>query len=138
MTFVLNRGSFHFLMDPSGVVKILPLRLMCLALKSTRGLITLFGRDISSVRRLQPAGLRQEIGVIFFQDCRLLAPLSMYDNMALPTLEHLTADILSGTLFALRLAPAHWATISPVPFLLAALTMIRARVAVHRSLAVRA
>ena len=83
ITFVLNRGSFHFLTGPSGAGKTSLLRLMYLAMRPTRGLVTLFGRDISSLRRRQLAGLRRKIGVIF-QDFRLLAHLSVFDNVALP------------------------------------------------------
>jgi cell division transport system permease protein len=57
---------------------------------------------------------------------------------SLLALERLTADLLSGTLFAPRLAPAHWAAVFAVPLVLAALTLITARVTVHRFLAARA
>ena len=57
---------------------------------------------------------------------------------SLLALERLTADLLSGTPFALKLAPAHWAAVSTVPLVLAALTLITARVTVHRSLVARA
>jgi cell division transport system ATP-binding protein len=83
ITFVLNRRSFHFLTGPSGAGKTLLLRLMYLATRPTRSLVTLFGRDVSSLRRRQLAKLRREIGLIF-QDFRLLAHLSVFDNVALP------------------------------------------------------
>jgi cell division transport system permease protein len=56
---------------------------------------------------------------------------------SLLALERLTADLLNGTPFAPRLAPAHWAAVSAAPLVLAALTLITARVTVHRSLAAR-
>ena len=83
MTFVLNPGSFHFLTGPSGAGKTSMLRLMYLAMRPTRGLVTLFGRDIANLRRWQLAELRREIGIVF-QDFRLIAPLSVFDNVALP------------------------------------------------------
>jgi cell division transport system permease protein len=56
---------------------------------------------------------------------------------SLLALERLAADLLSGTAFALGLAPAHWAALAAVPLIAAALTLITARVTVHRALAAR-
>lgn len=83
ITFALSHGSFHFLTGPSGAGKTSLLRLMYLAMRPTRGLVTLFGRDLSGMGRRQLAGFRRQIGVIF-QDFRLLAHLSVFDNVALP------------------------------------------------------
>jgi len=59
------------------------LRLIYLAQRPTRGLITLFDRDIVTVPRGQLPGLRRKIGVVF-QDFRLLDHLSTFENVALP------------------------------------------------------
>jgi cell division transport system ATP-binding protein len=83
VTFALDRGSFSFLTGPSGAGKSSLLRLLFLALRPTRGLINLFGRDIASLRRAELPGLRRRIGVVF-QDFKLLDHLSAYDNVALP------------------------------------------------------
>ena len=83
ITFVLSRGSFHFLTGPSGAGKTSLLRLMYLAMRPTRGLVTLFGHDLSGMGRRQLAGLRRQIGVVF-QNFRLLGHLSVFDNVALP------------------------------------------------------
>ncbi len=83
VSFSLAPGSFHFLVGPSGAGKSSLLKLMYLALKPSRGLITLFGRDMATTpRRLLPA-LRRRIGVVF-QEFRLLHHLSAFDNVALP------------------------------------------------------
>jgi cell division transport system ATP-binding protein len=79
----LPAGSFHFLTGPSGAGKTTLLRLMYLAERPTRGLITLFGEDISRLKRRSLADLRRKIGVVF-QDFRLLNHLSAFDNVALP------------------------------------------------------
>jgi cell division transport system ATP-binding protein len=79
----LPAGSFHFLTGPSGAGKTTLLRLMYLAERPTRGLISLFGEDISRLKRRDLADLRRKIGVVF-QDFRLLAHLSAFDNVALP------------------------------------------------------
>jgi cell division transport system ATP-binding protein len=79
----LPPGSFHFLTGPSGAGKTTLLRLMYLADRPTRGLISLFDADISRLRRRELADLRRKIGVVF-QDFRLLGHLSSFDNVALP------------------------------------------------------
>jgi cell division transport system ATP-binding protein len=79
----LPAGSFHFLTGPSGAGKTTLLRLMYLAERPTRGLISLFGEDISRLKRRDLADLRRKIGVVF-QDFRLLPHLSAFDNVALP------------------------------------------------------
>ena len=83
ITFCLEAGSFHFLIGPSGAGKSSLLRLMYLAHRQTRGLISLFGRDVSTLPREQFPKIRRSIGVVF-QDFRLLPHLSAFDNVALP------------------------------------------------------
>ena len=83
LTFTLHRGSFSFLTGPSGAGKSSLLKLLFLALRPSRGLINLFGRDIASLRHAELPGLRRRIGVVF-QDFKLLDHLSTYDNVALP------------------------------------------------------
>ena len=56
---------------------------------------------------------------------------------SLLALERIAADLSSGTVFALSLTPAHWAALSAVPFVAAALTLVTARITVHRALAAR-
>lgn len=83
ITFVLSDGSYHFLTGPSGAGKTSLLRLMYLAMRPTRGLVTLFGQDVAAMERRQLAVVRRQIGVVF-QDFRLLGHLSVFDNVALP------------------------------------------------------
>lgn len=83
VSFHLAPGSFHFLAGPSGSGKSSLLRLMFLALKPTRGLISLFGEDLSTVDRGQLPHFRRRIGVVF-QDFRLLSHLTTFENIALP------------------------------------------------------
>jgi cell division transport system ATP-binding protein len=79
----LKAGSFHFLTGPSGAGKSTLLRLMYLAQRPTRGLITLFGRDVATMPRRDLPAIRRRIGVVF-QDFRLIEHLSALDNVALP------------------------------------------------------
>jgi cell division transport system ATP-binding protein len=83
LSLYLPPGSFHFLTGASGAGKSTLLRLIYLAERPTRGLISLFGKDMSRVNRRARAPIRRQIGVVF-QDFRLLDHLSAFDNVALP------------------------------------------------------
>jgi cell division transport system ATP-binding protein len=83
VTFSLAPGSFHFLVGNSGAGKSSLLKLIYLALKPSRGLIALFGRDIATTPRRELPAMRRRVGVVF-QEFRLLNHLSAFDNVALP------------------------------------------------------
>jgi cell division transport system ATP-binding protein len=83
ISFHVESGSFHFLTGPSGAGKTSLLRLLFLALRPTRGLITLFDNDVATVSRDALPSLRRRIGVVF-QDFRLLDHMSTFENIALP------------------------------------------------------
>ena len=61
ITFSLEEGSFHFLLGPSGAGKTSLLSLLYLARRPSRGLITLFERDIATTPRNELPGLRRRI-----------------------------------------------------------------------------
>lgn len=81
--FGLRPGSFHFLTGASGAGKSSLMKLMYLAMRPSRGMISLFGRDVASMPRRDLPALRRRIGVMF-QEFRLLNHLSAFDNVALP------------------------------------------------------
>jgi cell division transport system ATP-binding protein len=83
ISFTLEPGTLTFLTGPSGAGKSTLLRLAFLAEKPSRGLISLFGRDLAVIPRTELPPLRRRIGVVF-QDFRLLDHLSAFDNVALP------------------------------------------------------
>ncbi|OYY09506.1 MAG: cell division ATP-binding protein FtsE, partial [Rhizobiales bacterium 35-68-8] len=83
VTFSIQPNSFQFLTGPSGAGKTTLMRLLFLQLKPTRGLITLFGRDVSSLDPDEVAVIRRRIGIVF-QDFRLLDHLTTFENVALP------------------------------------------------------
>ena len=83
ISFGLKPGSFHFLIGPSGAGKSSLLKLMYLALRPSRGLVSMFGHDISTLPRKESLVLRRQMGVVF-QEFRLLTHLSAFDNVALP------------------------------------------------------
>lgn len=79
----LAAGSFQFLTGPSGAGKTSLLRLLFLTKQPTRGLISMFGRDMATLPRRHLPKIRRRIGVVF-QDFRLLDHLTTYENIALP------------------------------------------------------
>ncbi|MDF1769505.1 cell division ATP-binding protein FtsE [Maricaulis sp.] len=83
LSFDLPRGSFQFLTGPSGAGKTSLLRLIYLAAKPSRGLISYFGRDAATLPRNELPDLRRRVGVVF-QEFRLLAHMNVFDNVALP------------------------------------------------------
>lgn len=83
LTFSIEPNSFQFLTGPSGAGKTSLLRLMFLALKPTRGLVKVFGRDILTLPPRDLPALRRRVGVVF-QDFRLLEHMTTYENVALP------------------------------------------------------
>ncbi|MBN8957368.1 MAG: cell division ATP-binding protein FtsE [Rhizobiales bacterium] len=83
LNFQIRPSSFQFLTGPSGAGKTSLLRLLFLALKPTRGLMTLFGHDVSRLDKDALASLRRRIGLVF-QDFRLIDHLTTYENVALP------------------------------------------------------
>lgn len=83
LTFEIAPTSFQFLTGPSGAGKTSLLRLMLLALKPTRGLISLFGKESTQIKASEMPAIRRRIGVVF-QDFRLLDHLTTYENVALP------------------------------------------------------
>jgi cell division transport system ATP-binding protein len=83
ISLTLRPGSFSFVTGASGAGKSSLLKLMYLAERPSRGLVTLFGRDLATTPRRELPELRRRIGVVF-QDFRLIAHLSAFDNVALP------------------------------------------------------
>ena len=83
LTFDIPKKSFQFLTGPSGAGKTSLLRLLFMSLKPTRGLIRVFGREISSIPQVELPMLRRRIGIVF-QDFRLLDHMTTYENVALP------------------------------------------------------
>lgn len=85
LSFSIEPRSFQFLTGPSGAGKTTLLRLILLSLRPTRGFISLFGRETSTLRKDDITTIRRRIGVVF-QDFRLLDHLTTYQNVALPLL----------------------------------------------------
>ena len=83
VTFSIAPNSFQFLSGPSGAGKTTLLRLILMSIKPTRGVMTLFGEEVTRIDKDRLADLRRRMGVVF-QDFRLLDHLTLYENVALP------------------------------------------------------
>ena len=82
LSFQVPPHSFQFLTGPSGAGKTSLLKLLFLSLRPTRGLVNLFGQDISLLGKDEIANLRKRIGIVL-QDFRLLDHMTTYENVAL-------------------------------------------------------
>ena len=83
INFHIAPKSFQFLTGPSGAGKTTLIRLLFMSLKPTRGMVSVFGRELSGLLPTDYPGLRRRIGVVF-QDFRLLDHLTTFENVALP------------------------------------------------------
>lgn len=83
ISFELDQGTFHVMTGRSGAGKTSLLKLIYLAHRPSRGLISMFGQDTATLPREELPQLRRRIGVIF-QEFRLLDHLTAYENVALP------------------------------------------------------
>lgn len=83
LNFSVEPGSFHFLTGPSGSGKTSLLRLLLLALKPTRGKVTMLNEDVGKLDRDSLLQMRRHIGIVF-QEFRLLDHLTTFENVALP------------------------------------------------------
>jgi cell division transport system ATP-binding protein len=83
ITFSIEPRSFQYLTGPSGAGKTTLLKLMQLSLRPTRGLINLFGEDVTRRQNDALSATRRRMGVVF-QDFRLLDHLTVYENVSLP------------------------------------------------------
>ena len=79
----LNPGSFYYLTGSSGAGKSSLMRLLYLAIPPSRGIMHMFGQNVTKLARRDFPSLRQRIGVVF-QDFRLLPHLTTFQNVALP------------------------------------------------------
>ena len=77
----IESGEFVFLVGPSGSGKSTFIRLLIKEFDPTEGAITVGGRNLNRLRRSKVPYLRRAIGCVF-QDFKLLAGRTVYDNVA--------------------------------------------------------
>ncbi|MEH6357982.1 MAG: cell division ATP-binding protein FtsE [Pseudomonadales bacterium] len=83
LSFHVTQGEMAFLTGHSGAGKSTLLKLIMLMERSTRGKVTVSGRDLSDIKRRKVPYYRRNIGLVF-QDHQLLFDRSVFDNVALP------------------------------------------------------
>lgn len=83
VNFHLQAGEMAFLTGHSGAGKSTLLKLISLIERPTAGQVLIHGQDLAQVTNRQIPYLRRDIGMVF-QDHRLLADRSVFDNVALP------------------------------------------------------
>jgi len=81
MNLVIERGEFVFVTGPSGSGKSTLLRLLYRAETVDDGRILFLGRDVARLREDAIPFLRRNIGIVF-QDFKLVASWSVYENVA--------------------------------------------------------
>lgn len=85
LSFELEPGEMAFLTGHSGAGKSTLLKLVGLLERPSRGQVLVNGRNLGKLPRRKIPAHRREVGMIF-QDHRLLADRSVFDNVALPLL----------------------------------------------------
>lgn len=83
VSFEVLPGEFAFLTGRSGAGKSTVLKLVALIERPTRGAVVIEGRNIGRLPDREIPPHRRQIGMVF-QDNKLLADRSAYENVALP------------------------------------------------------
>jgi cell division transport system ATP-binding protein len=83
VTFTLSAGEMAFLTGHSGAGKSTLIKLIGLQERPTRGQVFVNGRNLGRLPRSHIPFHRRQVGIIF-QDHRLLADRTVFDNVALP------------------------------------------------------
>lgn len=77
----IEQGECVFLLGPSGSGKSSILKLLLRELQATRGRVSVFGRDLATLRPNEVPVLRQRVGFVP-QDILLLQRKTVYENLA--------------------------------------------------------
>ena len=81
VTMQIDDGEFAFLVGPSGSGKSTIIKLITGELKPTSGTVHVNGYSLERIRKREIPFLRRTVGVVF-QDFRLIATKTVYENMA--------------------------------------------------------
>ena len=77
----IEDGEFCFLVGPSGSGKSTIIKLITGELKPTSGTVHVNGYSLERIRKREIPFLSRTVGVVF-QDCRLIANMTVYENVA--------------------------------------------------------
>jgi cell division transport system ATP-binding protein len=83
LSFRIDTGEMVFLTGHSGAGKSTLLKLIACIERPTRGQVMVGGRNTAGISRRQVPAFRRRIGMVF-QDHKLLADRTVFDNVALP------------------------------------------------------
>ncbi len=83
----VRRGRITAIMGPSGTGKTTLLRLITAGAYRDSGIITVWGRDVSTLRSREIYAMRTRMGMLF-QNGALLTDLDVFENVAFPLREH--------------------------------------------------
>lgn len=83
LSFDVAVGEMVFLTGRSGAGKSTVLKLIALLDRPTRGQVIVNGRNTNNLPKAKVPAFRRQVGVVF-QDHKLLAERSIFDNVALP------------------------------------------------------
>ncbi|MDH4098834.1 MAG: cell division ATP-binding protein FtsE [Nitrospira sp.] len=103
VTLEIEKGEFVLLMGASGAGKSTLLRMLIGEERPDEGQIFVQGKNVSRLKQSEVPYLRRKIGTVF-QDFRLLAKKSVFENVALPLIVQRSseADIRRKVTEALR------------------------------------
>jgi cell division transport system ATP-binding protein len=77
----VDKGEFVFVVGESGSGKSTLIRLLLKELEPTKGIITVNGHVLNTMKHKAVSKYRREVGVVF-QDFRLLNDINVYENVA--------------------------------------------------------
>jgi cell division transport system ATP-binding protein len=81
VNLTIEQGECVFLLGPSGSGKSSLLKLLLREVVATRGRVSIFGRDLSTLKQNDIPRLRQRVGFVP-QDILLLSQKTVYENLA--------------------------------------------------------
>jgi cell division transport system ATP-binding protein len=85
VTLEIEKGEFVLLMGASGAGKSTLLRMLIGAERPDDGQVFVYGKNVAALKQREIPYLRRKVGTVF-QDFRLLAKKTVFDNVALPLL----------------------------------------------------
>jgi phospholipid/cholesterol/gamma-HCH transport system ATP-binding protein len=83
----VKKGRITAVMGPSGTGKSTLLRLITAQNRPTSGQVTVWGRDVATLRSSEVYAMRQRMGMLF-QNGALLTDMDVFENVAFPVREH--------------------------------------------------